>query len=297
LVLKTHFFLFSQKKKPFIIHFSIQKKKIHLKKKKVMISFNYLSFKPIYVLISGIFIIEVNSFTPIGRYAHSSVLLGNKLCFFGGYLLSSLTHSNEVFYLDVSQPFNSENPPWVDLTSSAAIPFKGSWFTVSLINNNDPTIYLFGGTMNDPVSNNDSFVSFVHTFNPQTLKWDIPTTKGEIPTRRRNIQAVSDNSGKVYIFGGYNDTTNTVFNNMIIFDTNILTWSYGTIIAPPTARDSYTATLLSNGVIVYIGGLDVAEKVININEINLYDTKSDAWIAMVHDKRFLFKYIKLRIAN
>ena len=254
-----------------------------------MISFNRLPFKPTlhscYVLILGISIIEVNSFTLIGRYGHSSVLLGNKLYFFGGYLLSSLSNSNEIFYLDVSQPFNSGNPPWVDLTQ-AAIPFKSSFATVSLIDNNDnPTIYLFGGYMNDPVSNNDSFVSFIHTFNPQTLKWDIPTTKGKIPMRRRGIEAVNDNSGKVYIFGGRNDfaTTNTFFNDMIIFDTNISTWSYGTTINTPTARRVYTATLLSNGAIAYIGGLDYENKTIDINEINLYDTKSDSWKVMVYN--------------
>ncbi len=74
---------------------------------------------------------------------------------------------------------------------------------------------------------------------------------------------------------------------MIIFDTNILTWSYET--NAPTARDLYTATLLLNGVIVYVGGRIYVPQ--NVDEINLYDTKSDSWYIIKYF--FLFKYIKL----
>jgi len=82
---------------------------------------------------------------------------------------------------------------------------------------------------------------------------------------------------------------------MIIFDANILTWSYGTTTNAPTARHFYTATLLSDGVIVYLGGSNDfdAVEIININEINLYDTKSDSWNVTVYNEIFLFKYIKL----
>ncbi len=58
---------------------------------------------------------------------------------------------------------------------------------------------------------------------------------------------------------------------MIIFDTKILTWTYGTTISAPTTRRAYSATLLSNGVVVYIGGIDNDDRSIDINEINLYD--------------------------
>ena len=68
-------------------------------------------------VLSHIFI-GVDSFIPIKRLAHSSVLVGNKIYFFGG----SQGHSgcsNEVFYLDVSQSFDVATPPWNDLTPSA----------------------------------------------------------------------------------------------------------------------------------------------------------------------------------
>jgi len=50
--------------------------------------------------------LRVESFTPAGRIAHSFVLFGDKLYFFGGANNSYLC-SNEVFYLDVSKSFGS----------------------------------------------------------------------------------------------------------------------------------------------------------------------------------------------
>ncbi|CAI2178263.1 15764_t:CDS:2, partial [Funneliformis geosporum] len=146
----------------------------------------------------SIFVNKVNSFTPIVRISSSSILVGKKFYFFGGY---TSKFSNEVFYLDVSQSFNSENQQWIDLTPSSPIPFGSAFATVSLIDDINPTIYLFGGFMVDSVSSKDIFESFVHKFNPQTLKWDIPKTNGQIPKRRRNVEAVKDNFGKFYIFG------------------------------------------------------------------------------------------------
>src|SRR4051812_47340751 len=98
-----------------------------------MTHYNYI---PFYLCIFICLFLEVKSFTPVGRLSHSSVLVENKLYFFGG-AISNQDWSNEVFYLDVSQPFNIQAPPWNDLTPSAGIPFKSSWAAASLsdINN------------------------------------------------------------------------------------------------------------------------------------------------------------------
>src|ERR1043165_3798454 len=166
---------------------------------------NFLYYKQILyifsILILGIFIIGVESFTPKGRAGHSTALVGTKLYFFGGSIENDFS-SNEVFYLDVSQTFNFASPPWTDLTATAKILFGSEWGTVSLIdNNNDPTIYLFGGIMRDPVTNQDTFNSNFFTFNIKTSKWDIPFINSKAPERRRTLHAVND-AEKIYIFGG-----------------------------------------------------------------------------------------------
>src|ERR1043166_9968268 len=121
-----------------------------------MTYYNYVSF---YLFFFIYLFLEIESFTPVGRYSHSSVLVGNKLYFFGGDIGSRKDEiSNEVVYLDLSQPFNIQAPPWNDLTSSAGIPFKSSWAAASLsdVNNN---IYLFGGIARDLVTSEDYFRS------------------------------------------------------------------------------------------------------------------------------------------
>src|SRR5688572_2570940 len=103
---------------------------------------------------------RIETFTPVGRLAHSSVLVGSGLYFFGG-------NNNLVFYLNISQSFSSENPPWVDLTSLAGVPFGSAFATASLVNvSNHPTVYIFGGYKLGPPS-------FMYAFNPQTLDWNI----------------------------------------------------------------------------------------------------------------------------
>src|SRR5204863_4923371 len=101
------------------------------------------------ISISSHLFFEVESFTPLGRLAHSSVLVGDKLYFFGGGIVDNFDTSSEVFYLIVSQQFDVSNLSWVDLTKTmptARIPFGSAWGTaVAGDINKDPTIYLFGG--------------------------------------------------------------------------------------------------------------------------------------------------------
>ncbi|CAI2184974.1 11743_t:CDS:2, partial [Funneliformis geosporum] len=225
---------------------------------------------------------KVGSFTPEGRLAHSTVLVENKLYFFGGYVDNANTCTNQVFYLDLSQSFILTAPPWVSLTQNAGIPFKSCWGT-ALLNDKEQTINLFGGLMRNDMRQ-DAFVSNVHSFNLNSLSWNVPNVKGTPPERRRNINGVIDNTGKIYIFGGYVDetlgsATLIRYNDMVILNTAELSW----VIIPaskPYAQSSYTATMLSNGVIVYIGGLESLEDtatIVDIKNINLFDTNTLTW--------------------
>src|SRR5687767_873310 len=104
--------------------------------------YNFISFYLFLILFIHSFF-EVETFTSLGRFGHSSVLAENKLYFLGGVINDG---SNEVFYLDVSQQFNIASPPFIDVTASEGIPFKSSWGTVLLSDiNNEQTIFLFGG--------------------------------------------------------------------------------------------------------------------------------------------------------
>ncbi|RIA96169.1 hypothetical protein C1645_733472 [Glomus cerebriforme] len=241
------------------------------------------------IIWRGIFIIEVESFGE--RVGHSSIFVGTKLYFFGGIQMNSFC-SDEVFYLDVSKTFNIASPPWVDLTATAKMPFGSSMTTMSLIYiNNEPIIYLFGGLMKDPITNKDLFISNVHTFNANTLEWKIPNINGKAPERRRNMQGVFDDTGKFYIFSGASDDylgaglPFKYFREILILDTTNSIWSYGSTLNIPNKREGYSATILKNGIIVYIGGQEETEEnisqTVDINRIDLYDTKLDIWTVMI----------------
>ena len=225
----------------------------------------------------------------MGRTAHSSVLVGNKLYFFGGQD-DEIRSLNDVFYLDMSQPFNLTFTPWTDLTTTAGIPFKSSWASVAINKDDNPTVYLIGGIMRYEENVNVTNTPLVYTFDPKSMQWNIPVIKGKEPERRRNMRAITDNSGMIYLFGG--DTSNLTgstifkaFNDLIIINTNDLTWSYSPAFNAPTRRYLYSATLLSSGTIVYIGGREFTDdgtsREVDINQINLYDTKLGTWSAMV----------------
>src|ERR1043165_4834505 len=97
---------------------------------------NYHNYVLFYLFIFIRLFLETESFIPAGRLAHSSVLVEKKLYFIGGVLPNRFC-SNEVFYLDVSQQFNIQAPPWNDLTPNSGMPFKSCWGTVSstVVNN------------------------------------------------------------------------------------------------------------------------------------------------------------------
>jgi N-acetylneuraminic acid mutarotase len=120
----------------------------------------------------------------------------------------------------------------------------------------------------------DNFISMLHSYNLKTNEWNIPKTNGIEPERRREINGVVNyETGKFYIFGGSNGTTknpNTIrFNDMNIFDAVSLTWSKGSdTINAPLPRLDYTATLLSNGIIVFIGGREEINKSLRDVDMN-----------------------------
>ncbi len=197
---------------------------------------NYVIFYLFINFIFGYLFFEIESFVPLGRLAHTAITVDNKLYFFGGDI--SGYDTTEVFYLDLTKPFNVISSSWNDISTSSAIPFRSTWAAIALTNNsNDPTVYLIGGTMhNENVE--DSFISLVQTFNPNSNQWDIPIIRGKEPKRQREIQAITDDLGNIYVFGGGADSlvgseTIQYFNDMIILNTNDLTWSYGTIINAP----------------------------------------------------------------
>src|SRR5207248_3561005 len=118
----------------------------------------------------------------------------------------------------------------------------------------------------------------LYVFDTVGNTWTVPVVTGTPPTRRREMDIVMDDLGKMYVFGGTFDSTvggptpSIWLNDTTIFDSNLLTWTVVNASSPPTRRLDFTATYLpKNKLIVYIGGreqrADGYGYDVNINEV------------------------------
>ncbi|CAG8608947.1 9885_t:CDS:2 [Funneliformis caledonium] len=203
--------------------------------------------------------------------------------------------TNDVFYLELSQPFNTMSPPWINLSDVSPLPVRLSWATSSYGGANNRMIFIFGGTMQavEPAQDLGSnallpdFKNLVYSFDTQSFQWSIPIISGDAPNRRRELSAVTNDRGKIHFFGGKADrfTGSSIegdFNEMNVLDSLTLNWELGTLDGAPTPRDGHTATILNNGLIVFIGGREMAGpdnnlSLVNMRSIDVYDTKSAEW--------------------
>ncbi|CAI2161832.1 5003_t:CDS:1, partial [Funneliformis geosporum] len=63
----------------------------------------------------------------------------------------------------------------------------------TLLNDKEQSIYLLGGLMRNPL-NQDDYKSFFHSFNLNSLKWNVPNVKGTLPERQISMKGVADNT-------------------------------------------------------------------------------------------------------
>ncbi|CAH1765764.1 3674_t:CDS:2 [Entrophospora sp. SA101] len=232
------------------------------------------------------------------QHSTTSILIDSKLYFFGGIGKGSNDIEsciNQILLLDLSNSFNNNDIPWTDLTSQITSnntpqPLSYCW---SSIGDSNKIIYLFGNVGREVTSKTSASPSningFVTAFDPLSKQWKKPVIDGVTPEQRILFQAVNDNqNAKIYIFGGSSGFNGaTLLNDMNVLNTNSnnsLSWEsiiFSNKDKPPLWSD-YTATLLSNGNIIYIGGKQMipGSSVISLaqmNEIWVYDTKKAVW--------------------
>ncbi|KAF0549465.1 galactose oxidase [Gigaspora margarita] len=222
--------------------------------------------KSLYYILFFVIFSSVNYFAicqniPSPRREQTSTLVGTRLYFFGG--ATGISESNEVWYLDLSSSFNISRPSWL---RDVAMPVGYNFGTSCLSPIDKSTVFLIGGR---------TWIANARTYSYTSSLYMIT---------RNEIQAVIDNNGKIFIFGGdnYNSSTKLYYNDMNILDITIMTWSTLTKSQPALTYFDYTATLLPNGLIVYIGGFGGSSTSVglnNISQIQIFDTKSYTWSA------------------
>ncbi|KAF0549454.1 galactose oxidase [Gigaspora margarita] len=238
-----------------------------------MKSLYYILF---FVIFSSVYYFVICQDVPSPRREQTSTLVGTRLYFFGG---GSTSPTNEVWYLDLSNSFNISAPSW---HSDVVMPVEYNFGTSCLSPIDNSTVFLIGGRT--WIANNYLYTSSVYKFNSKTSQWTTPTINNfnSSFTTRNEIQAIIDNNGQIFVFGGinYNSSTSLIYNDMNILDITTMTWSTLTQSQSSLTHALYTATLLPNGLIVYIGGLSgssTSTSPSNMAQIQVFDIKSYTW--------------------
>ncbi|RHZ88860.1 hypothetical protein Glove_21g269 [Diversispora epigaea] len=250
--------------------------------------------------LKKLWIISIYSFNLPTLFAHSTALIDKKLYFIGGY--NTITKgSSSFFYLDLNQSFDILSPAYVDLETP---PVEITWATACVGGANNDTIFIFGGINQNSNSTSDIMDKLIYTFDTTSQEWSTPPIEGELIRRRDLQQAVIDTKGNMYMFGGGYTFDNSIeyFKDIAIFNTITFTYSNGpiyseffelfkdmivfnkysngsTINGPPNVT-GYTATLLPNGIIMYIGGKawnGTTDTMIPIINITMYDINENSW--------------------
>jgi N-acetylneuraminic acid mutarotase len=213
--------------------------------------------KIIIISIILLFNTLVEGYEPLARYGHGSIVIGNNLYFFGGFVRETdgkEINTNDFFYIDLSKPFDRLNPQYIDLKTLSSPPVKFS--QGSLAPNSQGTgFHVIGGVLDD-INNNEPFYdNFVYEYEETTKSWSVPKISNSPKySQLKEFDSVHDN-GKSYIFGGINADNPKTILELQIFDSESLSWSLGSNKIPNLqALFDYTATLLPDGIIVYIGG-------------------------------------------
>ncbi|KAG1169398.1 hypothetical protein G6F70_008447 [Rhizopus microsporus] len=130
-------------------------------------------------------------------------------------------------------------------------------------------------------------------FNIQKGTWASSSLKGEQLARRKQHTAISDNEGRVWLWGGVSDVSTyggppIYYNTWTVIDTNTWTISRPSVENNPPPRIDHTATIISNKYILITGGVmyshDVANPADNLtlnpvsmSSLLLFDIQNNRW--------------------
>jgi N-acetylneuraminic acid mutarotase len=153
--------------------------------------------------------------------------------------------------------------PWVPKAPMLTPRFFAAYGVI------DGKLYVAGGIEN--TSGAPGYVSDkLEVYDPMADKWE---PRSRMPLARRNTAGgVID--GKLYVFGGVNETNSGSTNTLFVYDPVTDTWSIKTPLNPPTPGNSHSAAVI-NGKLYVVGGsigIDV-----NRTNVEIYDPVADSW--------------------
>ncbi|KAK4522008.1 uncharacterized protein ATC70_004547 [Mucor velutinosus] len=192
--------------------------------------------------------------------------------------------------LDLYQSWNTTDPAWsVMETSVDQIP-PVSFFAATYLPSTHNFLIDGGAAIVQPNMKNQSTLYYGALQN----HWESPTIKGDMPARRKQHTAVSDDQGRIWLWGGQSDMStyggpSVFYNTWTIVDTQTWTVSHPQVENNPSPRIDHTATIISNKYILIIGGVvyshDVTDPTgqlalnpVSMSSLLLFDIDNNQWI-------------------
>ncbi|RUS24674.1 LOW QUALITY PROTEIN: hypothetical protein BC938DRAFT_473245 [Jimgerdemannia flammicorona] len=212
--------------------------------------------KPTFVVLPVMFAYMAQLATTLnlpGQSVQSTVLINSAIYVFGGDV-----HLNTVanlYVLDVSQPWNCTTPAWSNSTNDTPDMLSAMDNAIWPSPDNN-SFYIWGG---DNYDRKPLIQSGFAQYNVVNRTWSRPITNPNTPKQRAGIVAAWT-QGIAYIWGGKSneytgDNSTQEFDDIISFDMIKLLWNSLNVTGSiPLYRSWYTATILSDGQIVIIGG-------------------------------------------
>ncbi|RIB14363.1 hypothetical protein C2G38_1661045 [Gigaspora rosea] len=226
-----------------------------------------------------IFLNATLAYFPGERSGHTAFLVANKLYFLGGKNKFG-KRTNDFFYLDVSNSFLTSNLSFHDLSYLSITLPPHQRGTASLCGNT--SIYFFGGERD--LSNNQD--SLIFSFDSVSQQWSLPKINGNEPNIRKQLSSTCDSKGQMYLYAGLSDSNMglplKIYNDINILDTVNLIWTTSDKSVSdftPEFNNGFSATMLKDGIIVYIGGSN-SEGYHDMSKIMLYNTNTASWSVM-----------------
>lgn len=179
---------------------------------------------------------------PVGRYAHASCLIGNKVYIYGGRGANGAVLT-DLWELDIEKWF------WKLMISSTAPPPPRFAHTLTAVGGQ---LLVFGG-WDGRVARDDVWV-----FDRVKGTWSRPRVTGTPPSARAGHAAALDvRAGRLLVFGGASydsDRVPTYLRDTIELDLVAMNWSRPRVTGDyPAARTSAATATLAN-VLVLFGG-------------------------------------------
>ncbi|KAN0063876.1 hypothetical protein ACQY0O_003482 [Thecaphora frezii] len=226
------------------------------------------------------------------RWGQASALLSNLLVVQGGktqgsgggYTYTSAPNTADMFVLDLSASFNVSSPPW----ESVAVNAEGqsaptvSFHTLSPLRGN--SLLLFGGDGSPIVpvqTNNDSAYTAAITGSQgnRTVQYSRADASWQEPMRRIYHTAESDTEGCVWIVGGEKADGSSILLDELwtLNPTESSSLFVKSTAPPPSSLAGASSTLLSDGTLLLLGGLDTTGQLQAMDEIYTFSTVKGTW--------------------